>query len=290
MMKPLYVLAGIILVVAAFLAGNSMPSLLEGGEKSSAINTVAARFPAIDFQSCRTLPIEELPSCIDGQFAGYAATHGDPSVCAEIQDQSVRAACASRLEVVRKFGGDPSGFCQGISDDPLCADLSTVLFARLQNKREHCFSIISEELRSFCTNALGQAVVIDAPDQVIGENGLPIKQYGLICSGEDTACLSAKTEFNAAVLGQSPETCATLGLFAAHCLDEVALYQSHVNRDRSFCEARMSSEECDLRLTVAQALDGRPDLCSTLQEPQIQACLVEVDLSGGGTRFGYASK
>jgi hypothetical protein len=290
MMKPLYGLIVIILVGVAFLAGNSMPSVWESGEKNSLITTVSARFPAIDFQSCSALPINELSTCIDGQFAGYAATHGDASVCVEIQNQAVRATCEGRAEAVRNLRANPSGFCEGISDDPLCVDLSAVLFARLENKRENCLTILSEELRSFCVNTIGQGAVVSAPEQILGENGLPIKQYGLICSLDDEDCLSAKALFNAAVLGQSPASCAALGLYSGHCLDEVALYQSHVNRDPSFCETRMATEECGLQLTVAQALEGRPDLCSTLPESQIQACLIEVDLSGGGTRFGYASK
>lgn len=289
MAKPIYLVAAIVLVLTAFFAGNAVPSFSESREKSAMIRLASSRLPLIDFSMCRSLLVEEVPSCLDGQLAGYAATHADASACAEIQDGSLRATCLTRVNMVSNFGGDSSAFCRGLSDDPLCADLAAVLFARLQNKREACFAVLSEELKKVCINLFAGGSLAAAPSPaVIGENGLPIKQYGMICPAGDETCPAKQQAFNAAVLGQSEEGCASLGVFAEQCLDEVALYKAYVTKNDRLCETRFTSKECDLQLAIARGLDGRPDLCASLSDPvHAQTCRVEVESSGGQSRFDY---
>lgn len=291
MIKPFSVLAMLCVAALGYAAGFATPMLKDRGEKNTAVDTVAQRHPDLNVETCRDLPLSEVAACLDAMLAAAAATTLDANLCTEIQQNTLRESCVNRVSFSSRVS-DSIGFCSGLTDDPLCKDLATILAAKLGNKRESCSVIGSADLRAVCSNLFGPVELPPASSAEKPVEGvLPLKEYGLVCLPFDQRCLDAHPAFNAAVSSQSDALCRDLGIYSELCLNEVSLYRSYQSRTVSQCSARMPLELCQLYLAVAWGMDGDTKQCDTLANVQLrESCTIEVSAAQGQKRFGYLTK
>ena len=291
MQKSAQIIFGLILFIAGFLGGFLAQQLYGGIAKNSIIKSYASQYASVDFSSCRQLSLEDVQTCVDGMLAASAERQLSPTLCAEIQNVEVRTKCNDRLDFLNRLGVDAGAFCQGISDDPLCRDLATILIAQAQNKREACATILSENLRAACSEIMA-ASLTDLPEptkeQLSGEASPKGRLYGLVCPSFDQDCQNAISSFNSAVRSGSDDACKSLGMYAELCLNESALYRAYTTGNLQACTARQPEEICLYHLAVAREMDGQSGLCNNLElAPMRDACAVEVADAAGGKRFDY---
>ena len=158
--------------------------------------------------------------------------------------------------------------------------------------RETCLAIGNEAPRSVCFDLVTASIITPtAPAEVVNQDELPVRQYGLVCAANDAACQSSLTTFKAAILAKSEEQCQSLGFYANLCLVELSLYKAYTANDIKLCTARNPEPLCNLWLTTARALDGKPALCESLADAtHKESCSIEVKSAQGQTRFGYLTK
>jgi hypothetical protein len=279
-------LAAVGLVIISFSAGLFSSRLPEFTQKSSLVKSVQQAHPQLRFDACKSAPVAQ--DCIDGVLAAAATASVSASLCAEVKDEVFRTQCLGRVSTLSAMAGGMQAFCKGISDDPLCVELATVLNARLSQTRESCFNLQNETLRNFCLGLIPPAESVAVTPPATDTTKLPSRVYGLVCLPSEKDCADLLPIFRAAVAARSEEQCANTGIYKDLCLNEVALYRGYIENNISRCTARLPQAECQLQLTIARALDGQPNLCADLEtEVHQQICINEVSAAAGQKRFDY---
>lgn len=291
----------IIIVVVVAIAGMAIGFFVQTGldrlSITSEMKEVAGRYVDLDISPCRVIPEgidRETASsaCLNGILLAYALEHREASPCQDISDSLLKQDCEARVVRMQNLTADQDRFCQGVSLDALCVDLAVTLLASETGEASHCLQIQNEIQRSNCQELISSAGIPqnlpEPPPIELGENGLPIPQFGLLCLKGDEVCENARPKFIEAISSLDSVLCEDTGRFLDLCLNELALYRSFQENDASYCEVRQPKEICAIDLGIARALDAQdPAICETLGgEAAIFTCQNIVE-SAQGKRFDY---
>lgn len=293
MIRPnLNIVIFIIIAIAGTAIGFFLQKGLDRVSITSEMKEVAAKYAGLDTSPCQvTLKgIDRKTAssaCLNGILTAYALEHRDVSPCQDVSDSLLKQDCVARVARLQNLTADEDRFCQGVVLDALCGDLATTLLASETRDANLCLQIQNELQRSSCLALVGPAGV-PAPELELGENGLPVPQFGLICIEGDEACENAQLKFSEAVASLDTSLCEDTGIYLELCLNELALYRSFQENDSSYCEERQPKEICETNLAIARALDAQnATVCGVLEnETAAEGCRIIVE-SAKDKRFDY---
>lgn len=273
-----------VIVLMALVVGFFIQKGFDKLHTTSEMKEVASKYPDLDISPCQVVPegIDRKTAssnCLNGILLGYALEHRDVSPCQDIDESLIKKDCTARVARLKNLTAEEDRFCQGVTLDALCNDLAITLLASETGDSTHCAQIQNELQKSNCLALVGPAGVsepglIEPPELELGENGLPVPQFGLICPKGDGLCEKAQSKFLEAVASLDISLCKETGTYLELCLNELALYQSYKENDASYCEERLPKEACAIDLVIAKALDAQdPTICEQIEgEGVVDGC------------------